>query len=262
MPGFRWIARFGVGCPRQLGWRQDPVDAAIRSAARSRRSGLPKLSKFVPFRFATKMSEATAVDRAAPQCVLLKGPFAAVVGLRATIRPMRPPQRADSRLQGFRVLLSRRVPPEAISSRESSPSAIPSPIRRRLYASLRALGRPYRNGDGRCPCDSGDRGRRGGAGRSDLVPPGHPGNVRPEDFAVFVGPCFRRESYDLVKAFQKTGTPLACAATEPTTRGAAPWRRWESRCPRQPMSLSRRPASVLTKARARRYRPLRFRKAA
>jgi H+-transporting ATPase len=42
---------------------QDPVDAAIRSAAAKKAiADPPKLTKFVPFDPATKMSEATAVD--------------------------------------------------------------------------------------------------------------------------------------------------------------------------------------------------------
>src|SRR5208282_2755071 len=42
---------------------EDPVDAAIRAAATKKNTAnLPKLTKFVPFDPATKMSEATAVD--------------------------------------------------------------------------------------------------------------------------------------------------------------------------------------------------------
>ena len=61
---------------------QDPVDTAIRSAAAKKTTAnLPKLTKFVPFDPATKMSEATAVDANGGTLRAVKGAFAAVIKL-------------------------------------------------------------------------------------------------------------------------------------------------------------------------------------
>ena len=65
----------------------DPVDGAIRAAAASRSgaSELPKLNKFVPFDPATKMSEATVTDSSGTVLRVVKGAFAAVVGLTTAL---------------------------------------------------------------------------------------------------------------------------------------------------------------------------------
>jgi H+-transporting ATPase len=61
---------------------QDPVDGAIRSAAQGKAaSDAPKLLEFVPFDPATKMSEATAVGPDGVTQRIVKGAFAAVIGL-------------------------------------------------------------------------------------------------------------------------------------------------------------------------------------
>ena len=63
MPGFDESHVLGWAALASSDGGQDPVDAAIRAAAAKKvASDLPKLSKFVPFDPATKMSEATAVD--------------------------------------------------------------------------------------------------------------------------------------------------------------------------------------------------------
>src|SRR5208283_5964562 len=63
MPGFNEAHLLGMAALASSDGGQDPVDAAVRSAAsQAVASDLPKLSKFVPFDSATKMSEATAVD--------------------------------------------------------------------------------------------------------------------------------------------------------------------------------------------------------
>ena len=62
---------------------QDPVDAAVRAAAVSRGSlaDAPRLSNFVPFDPATKMSEAAVVDRDGVTLRVVKGAFMVVQGL-------------------------------------------------------------------------------------------------------------------------------------------------------------------------------------
>ncbi len=86
MPGFDESHVLGIAALASSDGGQDPVDAAIRSAAsQAVASDLPKLSKFVPFDSATKMSEATAVDPSGATVRAVKGAFAAVMGLTEAI---------------------------------------------------------------------------------------------------------------------------------------------------------------------------------
>ena len=82
MPGFDESRVLGIAALASSDGGQDPVDAAIRSAAsQAVASDLPKLSKFVPFDSATKMSEATAVDSSGATVRVVKGAFSAIMGL-------------------------------------------------------------------------------------------------------------------------------------------------------------------------------------
>jgi H+-transporting ATPase len=83
---------------------QDPVDAAIRAAARSKKSAdAPRLVKFTPFDPATKMSGATLADpENGPQRVV-KGAYAIVIGL-ALPSPTAAAAAEKLEAQGFRVL--------------------------------------------------------------------------------------------------------------------------------------------------------------
>jgi H+-transporting ATPase len=82
MPGFDQPHVLGLAALASSDGGQDPVDAAICSAAKQAvASDLPKLSKFLPFDSATKMSEATAVDASGATVRAVKGAFAAVMGL-------------------------------------------------------------------------------------------------------------------------------------------------------------------------------------
>src|SRR5580700_10794175 len=60
--GFDEAGLLGLAAVASADGGQDPVDAAIRSAASSKKAKLPKLIKFIPFDPAKKTSEATAVD--------------------------------------------------------------------------------------------------------------------------------------------------------------------------------------------------------
>jgi H+-transporting ATPase len=61
---------------------QDPVDAAIRTAASGKDAAdTPHLVKFVPFDPATKMSEAAVTGPGGGTQCVVKGAFAVVIGL-------------------------------------------------------------------------------------------------------------------------------------------------------------------------------------
>src|ERR1019366_6354737 len=83
MPGFDQALVLTLAALASAEGGQDPVDAAVRAAAAScmANADLPKVTKFVPFDPATKMSEARAIDREAKPLRIVKGAFAVVHGL-------------------------------------------------------------------------------------------------------------------------------------------------------------------------------------
>jgi H+-transporting ATPase len=205
MSGFDEAHVLGIAALASSDGGQDPVDAAIRSAAAQLvLSDLPKLRTFVPFDSATKMSEATAVDPGGATMRAVKGAFAAVMGLM-------PPSPAASatanrlEAQGFPVLAVAIGPPQAVKL--SGIVALSDPPRTdsaALIAELRALGVRTVMVTGDAPATATIVARAVGL-EGAVCPPGPiPDNVRPEDFAVFAG-VLPEEKYNLVKAFQKSG---------------------------------------------------------
>ena len=175
MPGFDESHVLGIAALASSDGGQDPVDAAIRSAAaQAVASDLPKLSKFVPFDSATKMSEATAVDTSGATVRAVKGAFAAVMGLTQA-SPDASTIASQLEAQGFRVLAVAVGPPEAVKL--AGIIALSDPPRTdsaALIAELRSVGRPHRHGDGRCPGDGSNRGSRGRSRWSSLSARTHP----------------------------------------------------------------------------------------
>jgi H+-transporting ATPase len=205
MPGFDESHVLGMAALASSDGGQDPVDAAIRSAAaQTLASDLPKLSKFVPFDSPTKMSEATAVDPSGATVRAVKGAFAAVMGL--TQPPPDASTTADQlEAQGFRVLAVAVGPPEAMKL--AGIIALSDPPRTdsaALIAELRALGVRTVMVTGDAPATAAIVARVVGLDGA-VSPPGPiPDGVRPEDFAVFAG-VLPEGKYDPVKAFQKSG---------------------------------------------------------
>jgi H+-transporting ATPase len=205
MPGFDEAHVLGMAALASSDGGQDPVDAAIRSAAsQAVASDLPKLGKFVPFDSATKMSEATAVDPGGAPVRVLKGAFAAVMGLT------QPPPDASTianqlEAQGFRVLAVAVGPPGAVKL--AGIIALSDPPRTdsaALIAELRALGVRTVMVTGDAPATAAIVAHAVGLDGA-VCPSGQiPDGVHPEDFAVFAG-VLPEGKYDLVKAFQKSG---------------------------------------------------------
>ena len=82
MPGFDEAHVLALATLASSDGGQDPVDAAIRaSALRKAVSDAPKLIKFDCFDPAKKMSEATATDATGGAQRIVKGAFAAIIGL-------------------------------------------------------------------------------------------------------------------------------------------------------------------------------------
>src|ERR1039458_6776462 len=114
MPGFDESHVLGMAALASSDGGEDPLDAAIRTAAsQAVASDLPKLSKFVPFDPATKTSEATAVDASGVTERVMKGAFAAVMGVTQAL-PAGSTTADELEAQGFRVLAVALGPPDAM----------------------------------------------------------------------------------------------------------------------------------------------------
>jgi len=205
MPGFDETHVLGIAALASSDGGQDPVDAAIRSAAsQAVASDLPKLSKFVPFDSATKMSEATAVDSSGATVRVVKGAFSAIMGLTEA-SPDASTTANQLEAQGFRVLAVAVGPPEAVKL--TGIIALSDPPRTDSAAhitELRALGVRTVMVTGDAPATAAIVARAVGLDGA-VSPPGPiPDAVRPEDFAVFAG-VLPEGKYNLVKAFQKSG---------------------------------------------------------
>jgi H+-transporting ATPase len=183
----------------------DPVDAAIRTAARLHDvADLPKLLTFVPFDPATKMSEATVHDASGAPLRIVKGAFAVIAALS---EPSPVASQTDDELeaQGFRVLAVATGPPGAL--RIAGLIALSDPPRAdsaALIAELRTLGVRTVMVTGDAPATAEIVARAVGLDGA-VCPSGSIKNdVQPQDFAVFAG-VLPEGKYRLVEAFQNEG---------------------------------------------------------
>ncbi|TCK75837.1 plasma-membrane proton-efflux P-type ATPase [Acidipila rosea] len=184
---------------------QDPVDAAIRAAAKSRpESKLPKLVNFIPFDPAKKMSEAHAIDRDGVPLRVVKGAYSTIAALtHATSDAETAVDELEK--QGYRVLAVAAGAEGAMQL--AGLIALSDPPRSdsaALIAELKTLGVRTIMVTGDAPATAGSVARAVGL-NGPVCPPGPlPEKLRPEDFAVFAG-IFPEGKFDLVKAFQRTG---------------------------------------------------------
>ena len=205
LPGFDEAHVLGMASLASSEGGQDPVDAAIRSAASHQPAqDLPKLATFVPFDPAKKTSEATATDaKGAPERII-KGAYTAVIALTAP-SPGAAAIVDELEKQGFRVLAVAAGP--AASVQLIGMIALSAPPRSdssSLISELHTLGVAMVMVTGDAPATAAivahDVGLTG-----PVCPPGKlPEGIKPEDFAVFAS-ILPEGKYDLVKAFQKSG---------------------------------------------------------
>ena len=205
MPGFDEAHVLALAALASSDGGQDPVDGAIRAASAGKTvSDAPKLIKFEPFDPARKMSEATATDSTGATQRIVKGAFAAVIGLA---QPSPPAAEAAAALegQGFRVLAVSAGPPTAL--RLAGLIALSDPPRAdsaSLITELHGLGVRTVMVTGDAPATAAIVARAVGLDGA-VCPPGPiPDGVRPEEFAVFAG-VLPEDKYRLVKAFQEGG---------------------------------------------------------
>jgi len=184
---------------------QDPVDRAIRAAAAHNAiSDAPILAKFAPFDPAKKMSEATATDSTGGTERIVKGAFAAVIGL-AQPSPTAAVAAKELEGKGFRVLAVAAGPATALKL--AGLIALSDPPRAdsaKLVTELRGLGVRTVMVTGDAPATAAIVAQAVGL-HGAICPPGPiPDGVTPEAFAVFAG-VLPEDKYKLVKAFQKGG---------------------------------------------------------
>src|SRR6202050_3211980 len=187
---------------------QDPVDAAIRSAAtsKSRSDGTSPvawpLTTFTPFDPATKMSAASVTDSSGATQRVVKGAFAAVSGL-AQPSPTAATALAELEGQGFRVLAVVCGPPTSLKL--AGLLALSDPPRAdsaALISELHGLGVRTVMVTGDAPATAAVVAHAIGL-EGAICPPGSiPAAVRPETFGVFAG-VLPEDKFKLVKAFQQ-----------------------------------------------------------
>jgi H+-transporting ATPase len=184
---------------------QDSVDLAIRSAAAHKpTTDLPKLTKFVPFDPANKISEATATDAKGESQRIVKGAFAAVIGLTLP-SPAAAGVADELEVQGFRVLAVAAGPPSlmqligfiALSDPPRDDSAS-------LISELESLGVRTVMVTGDAPATAAIVAHAVGLNGATCPPGAIPERVKPEDYSVFAS-IFPEGKFNLVKAFQKNG---------------------------------------------------------
>ncbi|MHB8404426.1 MAG: HAD-IC family P-type ATPase [Gammaproteobacteria bacterium] len=205
MPGFDEAHVLALAALASSDGGQDPVDGAIRAAAAHKTvSDAPKLIKFTPFDPAKKMSEATATDSTGGTLRIVKGAFAAVIGL-AQPSPAAATAAQELEGKGFRVLAVAAGPATALKL--AGLIALSDPPRAdsaSLVTELHDLGVRTVMVTGDAPATAAIVARAVGLDGA-VCPPGPvPDSVHPEQFAVFAG-VLPEGKYKLVKAFQKGG---------------------------------------------------------
>ena len=184
---------------------QDPVDQAIRTAARDKAlPGVLGVLKFVPFDPATKMSEALVKGPGDEMQRVVKGAFASIARL-APPSPAAADAARELEEKGFRVLAVAAGPADAMKL--AGLIALSDPPRRdaaALISELRELGVRTVMVTGDAPVTAAIVAHAVGLDGAVCVQGPIPSTVTPEQFAVLAG-VLPEDKYALVKAFQNSG---------------------------------------------------------
>ncbi len=231
MPGFDEAHVLGLAALASSDAGQDPVDAAICAAAKTKAaSDLPKLIKFVPFDPGTKMSEATATDSSGGTVRAVKGAFAVIASLAQTT-PDASATANQLEAQGFRVLAVAIGPPAAMKlAGIVALSDPPRPDSAALIAELHTLGVRAVMVTGDTPATAGIVAHAVGMDGKVSVPRGRsPPPCAPRTLR-FLPAFFRKESTISSRRSRRVATSSACAETVPTTLPPCARHRWGLRC--------------------------------
>ncbi len=202
-PGFDGAQVLALAAAASSEGGNDPVDAAIRAAARRAGAVPVTVRRFVPFDPAAKYAEAS-VGHDGGDWRVVKGAFAAVSPLAET------PKGAGGAMeqlagQGNRVLAVASGPPGQL--RLAGLVGLSDPARSDaapLIAELETLGVGTVMVTGDAAPTASVVARAIGLGGAVCAPGQIPDVVKPSDYSVFAG-VFPADKFHLVKAFQKAG---------------------------------------------------------
>ena len=208
-PNFDEAGLLGIAAVASADGGQDPVDAAIRSAASNKGAKLPKLINFIPFDPAKKTSEATVADpNGGGTMRIVKGAYTAVIGIAPPV-PELSAAATNLEAKGFRLLAV--ATGTAAAMRLAGLIAFSDPPRAdsaALVTEMHTLGVRTVMVTGDAPATAAIVARAVGLDGA-VSPPGPiSDSVKPDQFAVFAG-VLPEDKYKLVKAFQKGGHNVA-----------------------------------------------------
>lgn len=208
MPNVEEAYLLGMAALASSDGGQDAVDAAIRSASAAKPTSLPKLKDFVPFDPAQKTSAATASDAQGAEVRIVKG---AVASIRSLVSKNKENSISadDLAKQGFRVLAVAAGPPNAM--RLLGFIGLSDPPRddsAALVSELKTLGVTSVMVTGDAPATAQVVAKA--VGLDATISPAGPlaADLAPKTFAIYAG-ILPEGKFDLVKAFQKSGSSVA-----------------------------------------------------
>ena len=188
---------------------QDSVDLAIRLASSQKpTSDIPKLTKFLPFDPATKMSEATGINPDGTELRILKGAYTVISALTqgaSDLSASASTSVKELETKGYRVLAVAVGPANAI--RLAGLIALSDPPRSDsagLISQLRTLGVRTIMVTGDAPTTAAIVAKAVGLEGAICPSAKIPENLTPESFGVFAG-VLPEDKYRLVQLFQKGG---------------------------------------------------------
>jgi H+-transporting ATPase len=206
MPGFDEDRVLTLAALASADGGQDPVDAAVRAAAALHKTdtNLLKVTKFVPFDPAVKMSEARAINHDGEALRIVKGAFAVVHGIS---QPSPEAELAANELEkrGHRVLGVAIGTDGAM--RLAGIVALSDPPRsdsKPMIDQLRGLGVHTVMVTGDAATTAAFVADAVGLPGAVCLPGEIPDRVGPDDFSVFAG-VLPEDKFRLVKAFQNAG---------------------------------------------------------
>jgi H+-transporting ATPase len=206
MPGFDEDCVLAYAALASAEGGQDPVDTAVQSAAAllKRSTELPRVTRFIPFDPATKMSEARAVERDGNALRIVKGAFAVVHGLsqsspEAELAATELEKRGD-RVLGVAIGTDGAMRVCGLVALSDPPRSDSKP----MIDQLRSLGIHTVMVTGDAAATAAFVAEAVGL-TGAVCPPGRiPDRVGPGDFSVFAG-VLPEDKFRLVKAFQNAG---------------------------------------------------------
>jgi H+-transporting ATPase len=206
MPGFDRVRVLALAALASSEADQDPIDAAVRKAARDAAAAGTgeRLVRFVPFDPATRVSEAFVLEPGGGEVRIAKGAFQAIAN--AAVIPEHARQQVDELAeQGHRVIAVASGPPSAL--RLAGLIAMSDPPREDsagLVATLRDLGVRTVMVTGDSPVTAAAIAREVGIAGAVCPPERLSDELSADEFGVFAR-VVPEQKYQLVQALQRHG---------------------------------------------------------